>query len=215
MSNELFWYSARAGGIVAWALLSASVIWGLFISTRALGRRPRRPWLLDLHRYLGGLALVFTAVHVVTLMLDTFIHFGLTEVLVPLASSFRPVQVALGIVGLYLLVAIELTSLVRDRLPRRLWHRIHLLSFPVFVLTTIHLFTAGTDAGNTLLRLAAVLVSAAVVGLTIVRVSAETSPRRSAPSGAKMPAWQTTSPSSTPMPLTPPQEPSVVYVPNR
>jgi predicted ferric reductase len=172
VSEQLFWYTARAAGITAWALLSASVLWGLALSTRALGRRPRRPWLLDLHRYLGGLAVVFTGVHIASIVADSYVHFGLTDVLVPLASSWKPVPVALGIVGLYLLLAVELSSLVRDRLPRTVWHTTHLLSIPLFVLTTLHLLLAGSDAGNTLLRWSALIVNAAVVGLIAVRVDA-------------------------------------------
>jgi hypothetical protein len=66
MSSQVFWFTARASGIVAWGLAAASVVWGLALSTRLLGRRPRPAWLLDLHRYLGGLALAFTGVHVLS-----------------------------------------------------------------------------------------------------------------------------------------------------
>jgi hypothetical protein len=57
MTSQGFWYAARAGGIVAWALAPASVVWELALSTHALGRRPRPAGLFDLHRFLGGLAL--------------------------------------------------------------------------------------------------------------------------------------------------------------
>src|SRR5437764_11280232 len=63
-SSTLIWYTARAAGIVTWALLAASVLWGLALSTRVLRGRPRPAWLLDLHRFLGGAAIAFLAVHV-------------------------------------------------------------------------------------------------------------------------------------------------------
>jgi DMSO/TMAO reductase YedYZ heme-binding membrane subunit len=170
MSDQLFWYTARAGGIVGWALLSASVLWGLLISTRVMGKLAKRPWLLDLHRYLGGLALIFTGVHVVSIIADSYVHFGLVEVLVPFASSWKPLPVAWGIVSLYLLLAVELTSLVRNRLSKRVWHAIHLTSLPLFAFSTIHMLTAGTDGGNGPLRWSALLVSAAVAGLVAMRV---------------------------------------------
>ena len=69
--------------------------------------------MLDVHRFLGGLAAVFVGVHVIGLLLDSFVAFGPTDVLVPLASSWHPVAVAWGIVAMYLLVAVELTSLGR------------------------------------------------------------------------------------------------------
>jgi predicted ferric reductase len=170
MTTQLWWYVARAGGIVAWLLVSASVLWGLALSTRALGRRPRPNWLLDLHRFLGGLAVVFTAVHVLAVVLDQYVHFGLVEVLVPFTGSWHPLAVAWGVVSLYLLAAVEITSLLRSRLSKRAWRMTHFLSFPLFAFSTIHLLAAGTDARNTLLRGAAVAVTGAVAGLTTLRV---------------------------------------------
>ena len=60
MDPQLWWYTARAGGIVALALTAGSVIWGLFLSTRVLQGRPSGAWLLDLHRFLGGAAVIFS-----------------------------------------------------------------------------------------------------------------------------------------------------------
>lgn len=168
-TSQMWWYSARAGGIVAWMLLSASVVWGLLLSTKLLGRRPRPAWLLDLHRFLGGLSVVFTAVHVGALVADSYVEFGPTEVLVPFASSWRPSAVAWGVIGLYLLVAVELTSLLRRRLPRRLWRATHLLSFPLFGLSTVHALTAGTDVSATAWRLVMAALGSAVIGLVAAR----------------------------------------------
>ncbi|HEY0396749.1 MAG TPA: ferredoxin-NADPH reductase, partial [Acidimicrobiia bacterium] len=60
MSGQFPWYVARSAGLVAWALLAASVLWGLALSTKILSPKVRPNWILDLHRWLGGLALVFT-----------------------------------------------------------------------------------------------------------------------------------------------------------
>jgi predicted ferric reductase len=171
MDTQLWWYTARAGGIVAWALLSLSVLWGLALSTRALGSRPRPNWLLDLHRFLGGAAVVFTGVHVVSLVLDSYITFGVEEILVPFTSSYRPAAVAWGVVALYLLAAIEITSLLRRRLSTRAWRAVHFLSFPLFVLATVHGITAGTDDANVLLRTAMISTTLAVALLTVIRVA--------------------------------------------
>ena len=170
IATQLWWYTARAGGIVAWALLAAGVLWGLFLSTKALGRRPRPNWLLDLHRFLGAAAVVFTAIHVASIMLDSYVHFGPTELLVPLASSWHPVAVAWGVVGLYLLLAVEVTSLLRKRLSKRVWRMTHFLSFPLYLFATVHALTAGTDASSMVMRDAAIFVTLAVVGLTALRI---------------------------------------------
>jgi DMSO/TMAO reductase YedYZ heme-binding membrane subunit len=170
VNEHLFWYIARASGIVSWALLSLSVVWGVVLSTRLLGRRASPAWLLDLHRFLGGSALVFVALHLAGLVGDSYVHFGPSELLVPLASKWQPVAVAWGVVAMYLLVAVELTSLVRTRLPKKLWRRVHQTSFAVWVLSSIHLFAAGTDAGNPVLQWTTLVLSVAVVFTIVIRV---------------------------------------------
>ncbi len=172
MTSQLWWYLARSSGIVAWALVAASVVWGLFLSTRILGTKPRPAWLLDLHRYLGGLALTFTGIHLVSLVLDSYVHFGLVQLLVPLTSSYRPGAVAWGIVGLYLLLAVELTSLARKRLSKRVWRAAHLLSFPLFALSTVHGLLAGTDGTSRPLFAAMAGTSALVAVLTVASIDA-------------------------------------------
>ena len=185
MTSQLWWDVARAGGLLGWGLLSASVLWGLALSSRIFGRRPRPAWLLDLHRYLGGLAVIFVGVHVTAIMLDTFVSFGPLETFVPFASSWKPGAVAWGIVALYLLLAVELTSLARSHLPLRIWRRVHYLSFGVFVFSTIHLLTAGTDSTSPALLVVVVAVCAAVVVLTALRITPSQrqpiAPRRTRP----------------------------------
>ena len=171
MNKQLWWYVARSGGIVAWALLAGSVLWGLALSTKVLRGRPRPNWILDLHRFLGGLALLFTGIHVIGLVLDSYVHFGPTEVLVPFASAWHPVAVAWGVIAIYLLIAVELTSLARKKISKRAWRMTHYLSFPLFLLTTVHALSAGTDRSTPLLRWRVIIVSAVITGLTFVRLN--------------------------------------------
>ena len=151
-------------------LLALAVLWGLFLSSRSLGKGAPPAWLLDLHRHLGGLAVVFVGVHLGALVADNFTHFGWSELFVPMASTWKTGPVAWGVAGFYLLIAIEVTSLLQRRMPRKWWRRVHFLSFPLYVIATVHLFTAGTDANNVLLVWAAVITSTLVVFLTIVRI---------------------------------------------
>ena len=130
MTNSLWWYVARAGGLVSWALLAAAVLWGLALRSRILGSRPRPAWLLDLHRYLAAIAVIFVGVHVGAILLDGYVHFDLVQVLIPFTSTWHPVAVAWGIVAAYLLLAVELTSLARAHLSRTLWRRVHYLELP-------------------------------------------------------------------------------------
>lgn len=151
-NHQVWWHLARASGLVAWALVSASVLWGLIVAGRLTRHIPPPAWNLDLHRFLGGLAVTFTGLHILGLVADTYVHFSWAGVLVPFASTWKPGAVAWGVVGFYLLLAIELTSLAMRRLPRRFWRRVHATSFVLFVAATIHGLRAGTDAGNATVR---------------------------------------------------------------
>ena len=148
LNSQLSWYAARASGLVAWSVVTLSILWGLAVSTRLVRRKGVPAWLLDLHKFLGTLSIVFVVVHVLALWADTYVYFGPRELFVPFASAWRPGAVAWGIAATYLLVAIQLTSWAMKRLPRKLWHRVHLLSIPMFVFATVHGFTAGADKAN-------------------------------------------------------------------
>jgi DMSO/TMAO reductase YedYZ heme-binding membrane subunit len=162
VNQQFWWYVARASGLVAWGLATASVLWGLALSTKVLGARPRSPWLLDLHRFLGTLTAVFVAVHLAGLAADSYTHFGWSDLFVPLASAWKPGPVAWGVVAVYLLFAIQVSSWLMRRLPRRVWHAIHLSSWLLYVTATVHTLTAGTDRHNRAV-LAMALVSVALV----------------------------------------------------
>jgi len=171
MTTQITWHAARAAGIVAWALATASVVWGLALSTHGMGRKPRPAWIFDLHRFLGGLALIFTGIHVGAILLDTYVHFSLVNVLVPFTGTWHPGAVAWGIVGFYVLLAVEITSLARALISKRLWRRVHFASFALFALSTVHAITAGTDAGSSLFLLAAVVACGLVTVLTALRIA--------------------------------------------
>lgn len=187
MNPQLSWWVARAAGITAWVLLSASVAWGLFLSTRLLGHKPPPAWLLDLHRFLGGSALAFTAVHVGALVADNYVHFGASEVLIPFASEWKSGAVAWGVVACYLLIAVEVTSLAMRRLPRRVWRAVHVSSFAVFVASAFHGAAAGTDAANVVYRVVAVGLTVATLFLTLVRILADRRARRPARQSGRVP----------------------------
>lgn len=177
MASHLWWYVARASGLVAWGLVVASCTWGLLHALRTFGRRPTPAWMLSTHRYLSALTIAFVAVHVVAIVADDYVHFGLTDVLVPMVSTWHPLAVAWGIVAMYVLLAVEVTSLVRQHLSSRVWRGIHMLSYVLLALVTIHLLTAGTDANELLPTASAVLIGVAAVFGAAMLLTWRTAPR--------------------------------------
>jgi DMSO/TMAO reductase YedYZ heme-binding membrane subunit len=157
-------------------MLTATVIWGIIFADGLFKRRAA--WFLDLHRWLGGLTVVFLGVHLVSLLADSYVQFGLLDILVPFASQWRPVAVALGIIAFWLVVAVAVTSVAVRRLPRRWWRGVHLASYATFWLTTIHGALAGTDASRPLYVTTASVVLMAVVIAVSQRILTTHSRRR-------------------------------------
>ncbi len=169
VTEKLAWYVSRASGLIAWLLVAASIVWGITLSSRLLRRRGIPAWLLDLHRYLGLLAVTFTVVHLLGLVADNYVYFGWKELFVPMASDWQPGATAWGIVAFYLLMAVQITSWLMRKMPRRIWHGVHLTAYPLFVLGTVHGFQAGADRSNKLVQWSALLVIELVFGLTVFR----------------------------------------------
>jgi DMSO/TMAO reductase YedYZ heme-binding membrane subunit len=169
MSTGFVWYVARAGGLVSYVLLATTVVWGTALAARAFRARPGLPWLSAMHEWLGVLALTFLGVHIGALLLDTYMRFTVVDVLVPFASKWHPGAVAWGVIGLYLMLAVQLSARFRGKLPKRyrpLWKKVHLASYPLFGVATIHLLTAGTDSRT----FAASLAVAAAVAAVLVAI---------------------------------------------
>lgn len=143
--TELMWFLTRSSGVVALVLILAAIADGLIFSGRETGRRLRPAWWMDLHRGLGGYALVFTGLHLVTAF-GADLGVGLAEIFVPGAADWSSGAFTWGIVAFYLLAITVLSSWPRRRLRRRTWHLVHLLSIPAAVAAVVHAYQLGSDA---------------------------------------------------------------------
>ncbi|MEQ8718653.1 MAG: ferric reductase-like transmembrane domain-containing protein [Acidimicrobiales bacterium] len=178
MNPEFWWYLTRSSGMIAWLMLTASVIWGILLSTKAFPNHRHPTWLLAMHRWLAGLTMSFLAIHLASLVADSYVSFGLADLAVPYASEWKPGAVALGVLGMWLLVAVQLTSLAMRRLPRRFWRVVHLTSYLAFWLTSMHAAFAGTDSTSWLYRGGAAASILAVAFALMYRVANRRAVRR-------------------------------------
>jgi predicted ferric reductase len=167
----LVWYTIRASGILAFLLLTASVVAGLLMTNRALPVGQPRVDLFDLHSFTALLAIVFSGVHGLALLLDTYIGFSPSQLLVPFTSSYRPFGVGIGIIGLYLVTGIYASFWAKRFIGHRVWRALHFGSFLGFLLAASHGILSGTDIGNAwIIGLYAASI-ALVLGLTARRMS--------------------------------------------
>lgn len=169
MSEQVWWYATRAAGLMTWSTATAAVIVGLMLSTRVIRNRTG-PWFLDLHRYLGGISIIFLVTHLVTLYFDSYVEFGPRELLVPGESTWEPEAIAWGIIAAWVLVAVEVTSLLRSRIRNQIWRFVHGLSFVTVAAGTYHAYLAGSDVESPITWSIAGLGSVLVVGLVAARL---------------------------------------------
>ena len=177
MNAHFWWYVARGAGISAWLFGATSVMTGLLLSSKAT-LKPRPNWQLDLHRYQGAVSVSMVALHLSALVADSYSHFTLSGIFVPYASSWKPLPVAWGIVAIYLLITVEVTSLLRKRLSEKVWHTIHVSSLVAYLLSTAHFFQAGTDSRRVPALMAIALMTGLNLGLLSFRILADPRARR-------------------------------------
>ena len=179
----LWWYVARASGLMAWALLSVSVVAGLLMSMR-LARGGVRRWIQGFHEFLGALAVMFTAIHLVAVF-SASLRVGVVQLLVPFTKPDKPVAQGCGVIACYLLIAVMATSWVRVLLPWRWWRRVHLLALPLWAVATAHTVLAGSDVTNPVTYWAGLAVTEVVVFLAVLRLTTVRRAADGAASGAR------------------------------
>ena len=146
MSSTTLWYITRASGIMTLALLTITMVLGITTTSRARARNWPGFAQQELHRRISMLSMVFLAIHVLTSILDTYVHIGWLAIVVPFASAYGRFWVALGTVALDLMLAVFLSSLLRARIKPGTWRGIHWLAYACWPVALAHTFGLGTDA---------------------------------------------------------------------
>ena len=144
-SSPVDWYAARAAGIAAYLVLTVVVMFGLAMSGKAQSKTWPKFAIEDVHRFGGLLVGFFVSIHVLTIAMDSYLPFSLTQLIVPFTARYRPLWTGLGIAAAELLIALALTNHYRRRLSFRFWRRAHYLNFAVWAGATLHGLGSGTD----------------------------------------------------------------------
>jgi len=170
ISSPVTWYAARAGGVVAYVLLSTSVAVGIALAGRA--RLPGLPRFAveDVHRFLGLLAGTFVGIHVAGIALDATVPFSLSQLVVPFTASYRPLWTGMGIVALELLVALAITNRLRRRIPYGFWRRAHMLNLVVWLAATGHGVMTGSDRDQAWLLAVYSVAAVTIAGALAFRI---------------------------------------------
>ncbi|NWJ44573.1 MAG: ferric reductase-like transmembrane domain-containing protein [Chloroflexi bacterium] len=140
------WIMARAGGVIAYLTLYASVAVGLLSSSRLLPRFIHSAAVIYFHRLLSLITLVFLIMHVVGLMLDNYLKFSLVDCIVPFTGPYRPLFTGIGTLSFYGIMAVVISVYMSDKIGYKAWKMLHYLSFAVFAASLAHGLLTGTDS---------------------------------------------------------------------
>ena len=169
-NGKELWYLTRASGAVALLLLTASVVLGVANTTRWKTDRWPRFLVYGLHRNVTLLALVFTVIHVITTIADSFAPIGVVDTFIPFLSPYRPFWLGLGTVAFDLLLALIVTSFLRRRIGTRAWKAVHWLAYASWPVAMMHSLGTGSDAKSGWMLFLGVVCGVAVVGAVLWRL---------------------------------------------
>ena len=178
-SSTALWYASRATGVVDLVLLSAVAVLGILVARQ--GRLPGLPRfaVTGLHRNLSLLAVVFTVIHVVTAVGDSYVSIPLTSAVIPFISGYERLALGLGAISFDLMLAMIVTSLLRGRMNPKVWRAIHWLAYVSWPVAVLHGILSSKDLrGGWELMLTVVCIAA--VGLAAgwrVAAAARATPR--------------------------------------
>ncbi|MGD0556826.1 MAG: ferric reductase-like transmembrane domain-containing protein [Streptosporangiaceae bacterium] len=178
-SSTVLWYASRSTGLVALVLLSAAAVLGIMVTRQ--GRLPGLPRfaVTGLHRNLSLLALVFTIVHVLSAIADSYVSIPLAAAVVPFVSGYEGFALGLGAITFDLMIAIIVTSLLRGRMNPTLWRAIHWLAYLSWPVGVVHSILASKDlrSGWELAITVACIVAVGVAAGWRVITAAKATPR--------------------------------------
>ncbi len=174
MNSTVFWYVTRASGIVALVLLTLTMVLGLTTTARARARNWPGFAHQELHRRISMMSIVFLAIHILTSILDTYVHIGWAAILVPFTSSYSRFWVGMGTVAVDLMAAVFVSSLQRPRMKPGTWRGIHWLAYGCWPVALAHTFGLGTDSGEPWVIALGVACILAVGGALLWRVRVTT-----------------------------------------
>lgn len=104
------------------------------------------PVAYGLHEFLSILAIVFAIVHAAVLLGDDYIGFTVFHLAIPFISPYEPMWTGLGILALYLSMALTGSFYIRNIIGHRTWRSVHYFTFVAYLLILVHAIMAGSDS---------------------------------------------------------------------
>ena len=167
---SIYWYLTRSTGAVALVLLTVAIALGVADVRRFSTPQWPRFVVDSLHRNISLLAMAFLLFHILTSVLDSFAPISLLNAFVPFTGSYRPFWLGLGAVAFDMLLAVTVTSMLRQRIGFRGWRVTHWLTYACWPIALLHGFGTGSDVKSTWLLWLSIGCLVVVVAAVLARV---------------------------------------------
>ncbi len=142
------WYISRASGLMAYFLLWLVMFFGLAIRTPILKKIFPPAFSYETHAWLSAQALILVFFHSGALLWDKYLQLKVLDLFVPFHSRIYTNELTFGILGLYLMILLLLTSYFRKFYSYKIWRAVHFLNIILFAVATLHALAIGTDLKN-------------------------------------------------------------------
>jgi sulfoxide reductase heme-binding subunit YedZ len=125
--------------------------------------------------------------HGVITIIDTYAPYSWSDLFIPFSAQVSPALSGFGTLSSYGLLAVILTTDLRNKLKRRVWLIIHMLSYPIYIMALIHSFFLGTDSSLPLVRFMYLSSILLILGLTAARFAISSEKKQTPVSAANRP----------------------------
>jgi sulfoxide reductase heme-binding subunit YedZ len=124
--------------------MALTVCFGILTTTGWARRSVKRPTLYGGHMMLAVITLTFGFLHGLAYAFQSSEHFTMVMVFIPLVQGGEP-EVAVGIIGLELGIAVAVSIWVQRRLGYRRWHVVHCGAYAAFALSLAHTIVTSPE----------------------------------------------------------------------
>ncbi|OXM86340.1 ferric reductase [Paenibacillus rigui] len=162
------WQIIRVLGLISFVLLTAGIGLGISYGFPFWNGQVKAK-LYKIHTLSTNTGMALGLLHGMITVIDTYTPFSWSGVFIPFTAARSPVLNGLGTLSVYGMLLVIFTSDIRNKIKKKLWFLIHLLSYPIFVMTFIHGYFLGTDTQYTGIRWLYLVSALVVVGLSLVR----------------------------------------------
>lgn len=163
------WDTTRALALTSYLLLFISVVAGILQSLKVMPNRSKAN-LGVVHTLCGWLGFLFGLTHGLVLLFDTYVGYTITEILVPFTAKKNPIEIGLGILSMYMLFLLVVSSDLLKNLGKNIWRGIHFLAFPAFLFALYHGISIGTDTAIPGIKLLYVISGSVVAFMVVIRI---------------------------------------------